>query len=203
MLFGSPLRRSCEVELLSTSRQTKQLYTLLPTEGRTSAITATTHPCQNLISLLTVGKKANLRRLKLKKKALEQLNAPVRWKLSTHCMNGHGSVLWQFLVFLLLLVDKCQWIQIHKYEKSGLFYVATWFCHLLESTIWHSDLFCLQISPVYLYIKVLLLIRMETFHGFIVELLPFSATSESHLKKWAEFKFCQADSTFFSTVEII
>lgn len=95
----------------------------------------------------------------------------------------------QFLVFLLLLIDKCQWIQIHKCEKSGLFYVG----HILP-TFGKSVLYTL---------KVLLLIRMETFHGFIVELLPFSVMSESHLKKWAEFKFCQADSTLFSTVEII
>lgn len=34
LLSNCPLRRSCEIELLSTSRQTKQLSTLLPTGGR-------------------------------------------------------------------------------------------------------------------------------------------------------------------------
>ena len=41
---------SCEIELLSTSWQTKQLSTLLPTEGQTDSVTATTHPCHSLIS---------------------------------------------------------------------------------------------------------------------------------------------------------
>lgn len=56
----SNLRQSCEIELLSTSRQTKQLSTLLPTEGKTSTVTAATNRCQSLISSVTVGKKRNL-----------------------------------------------------------------------------------------------------------------------------------------------
>lgn len=54
------LRQSCEIELLSTSRQTKQLQTLLPKEGKTSTVTVATNPCQSLISSLTGGKKGNL-----------------------------------------------------------------------------------------------------------------------------------------------
>lgn len=93
------LRLSSETELWSWIAEhisaNKAALHLAANGGKDQRHAATTLPCQNLISLLTVGKKTNLRRLKLKKKkAPEQLNAPDGWKLSTHCMNGHGSVLW-------------------------------------------------------------------------------------------------------------
>lgn len=107
--LSSETRESCEIELLSTSWQTKQLFTTLPTEGRTSSVTATTQPCQSLISSLTVGNKTN-HGVQIKR-AMEPwmedkggTGALRDWLRVFFFLGGGG--LRQFLVSLLLPLDK-------------------------------------------------------------------------------------------------
>lgn len=57
-LFSCPLRQSCEIELLSTSRQNKATLYLAANRGKEPHRDSGNTPiCQSLISSLTAGKK--------------------------------------------------------------------------------------------------------------------------------------------------